>query len=51
MGNIINRYKDPYQTSRIQWKVREFFCVAELGWLKYSIGDYKMAPGPIVVNG
>ena len=23
---FINHYKDPYETTRIQWKVRRFFC-------------------------
>ena len=26
IGIIVNQYKDPYETTRIQWKVGGFFC-------------------------
>ena len=34
VGIIMNDYKDPYQTTRIQWKVRPFF----FSWLKWAFG-------------
>ncbi len=30
VGIIINHWKDPYQPTRIQWKVRPFFFVAQM---------------------